>query len=251
MSNRVVLVTGATSGIGVEIARACSAQGASVAVTGRDSIRGKAVAAELGDSAEFVQLDVAQEASWKNALDRVGERFGGIDVLVNNAGVMTPGGVEDTSLDLFQNTMMINAGGVLLGCQFAIADMLSRNGRGAIVNVLSTTALKTSAWTLSYGASKAAALSITKSVALHCAEQNYDIRCNAVLPGVVLTPMVESAVSATPDREAALAQLESQHPIGRMLDAQEVANAVIYLASDESTGVTGTYFAVDGGMTAA
>ena len=104
---------------------------------------------------------------------------------------------------------------------------------------------------MAYGASKAAALSLTKSVALHCAESNYNIRCNAVLPGVVMTPMVEGVVAAAPDREAALAQLASQHPIGRMLEGREVAAAVVYFASEESSGVTGAHFAVDGGMTAA
>ncbi|MEM1141960.1 MAG: SDR family oxidoreductase [Pseudomonadota bacterium] len=251
LANKTVLVTGATSGIGVEIARVCVEEGATVAVAGRNHQRGKAVAAELGPQAAFVPLDVSQEPSWQEAFDQLKQEFGRIDVLVNNAGIMAPGGIADTSVDGFQQTMMTNAGGVFLGCQYAIADMASRGARGSIVNVLSTTALKTSAWTLAYGASKAASLSLTKSVALHCAESGYDIRCNAVLPGVVMTPMVEGVVSTAPDREAALAQLSAQHPIGRMLEAREVAMAVMYFASDESSGVTGTHFAVDGGMTAA
>ncbi|MEM6300575.1 MAG: SDR family oxidoreductase [Pseudomonadota bacterium] len=251
LKDKVVLVTGATSGIGTDIARACAEQGGIVAVAGRDKNRGEAVARELGEPAVFIPLDVSNESAWTAAIDQLSKSFGGIDVLVNNAGVMTPSGVEDTSLDLFQQTMMINAGGVFLGCKHAIANMRSKDKGGSIVNVLSTTALKTSAWTMAYGASKAAALSLTKSVALHCAESNYNIRCNAVLPGVVMTPMVEGVVAAAPDREAALAQLASQHPIGRMLEGREVAAAVVYFASEESSGVTGAHFAVDGGMTAA
>ena len=251
LANKTVLVTGATSGIGAEVARVCAEEGAKVAVAGRNHHRGEAIAAELGPQAMFVPLDVSRESSWQAAFGQLKQDFGDVDVLVNNAGIMTPGGVADTSVATFQQTMMTNAGGVFLGCQYAIAHMVSRGARGSIINVLSTTAVKTSAWTLAYGASKAASLSIAKSVALHCAESGYDIRCNAVLPGVVMTPMVEGVVSAAPDREAALAQLATQHPIGRMLEAREVARAVVYFASDESSGVTGTHFAVDGGMTAA
>ena len=172
-------------------------------------------------------------------------------MLVNNAGVMTPCDVENTSLDLFQHTMSTNAGGLFLGCKLALAQMKEQGTPASLVNVLSTTALKTSAWTLAYGASKAASLSMTKSIALHCAEMGYDIRCNAVLPGVVMTPMVEGVLNADPDREAALANLTESHPIGRLIEGREVANAVLYYASSESSGVTGSHFSVDGGQTAA
>lgn len=251
LENKRVLVTGATSGIGVDIARRCAEEGARVAVAGRNRERGEAVVADIGGQAFFVPLDVSSEASWGEALSSVVAELGGLDVLVNNAGVMTPCDVENTSLELFRDTLMTNAGGVFLGCRTAIAQMKSQGSPCSLVNVLSTTALKTSAWTMAYGGSKAAALSITRSIALHCAEQGYEIRCNAVLPGVVMTPMVENVLAAAPDRDAALAGLTASHPIGRLLTGTEVANAVIYYASDESSGVTGSHFAVDGGLTAA
>ncbi|MGV6808148.1 MAG: SDR family oxidoreductase [bacterium] len=250
LSNKVVLVTGATSGIGIDIARRCVEEGAKVAAAGRNAERGEAVAAELGDNAVFVQLDVSSEDSWQATMQKIVDTFGRLDVLVNNAGVMTPCDVENTSVDLFRDTIMTNAGGVFMGCKLAIAQMKTQNAPASLVNVLSTTALKTSAWTLAYGASKAAALSVTKSIALHCAQAGYDIRCNAVLPGVVMTPMVENVLNASPDREATLAALVADHPIGRLMTGTEVANAVIYYASEESSGVTGSHFAVDGGQTA-
>ena len=251
LQNKVVLVTGATSGIGTDIARRCVEEGAKVAIAGRSVERGEAVSAELGNNTIFVQLDVASEESWQQAIDLVVKKWGCLDVLVNNAGVMTPCDVENTSVDLFQQTVMTNAGGVFMGCKAAIGQMKKQNTSAALVNVLSTTALKTSAWTMAYGASKSAALSITKSIALHCAEQQYDIRCNAVLPGIVMTPMVENVISVSPDKEAALAALIASHPIGRLITGDEVANAVIYFACEESVGVTGSHFAVDGGLTAA
>ena len=251
LTDKVVLVTGATSGIGVDIAQRCIEEGAFVGVAGRSAERGEAVAEKLGDRAHFIALDVVSENSWQEAIDRVVDCFGRLDVLVNNAGVMTPCDVENTSLDLFQHTMSTNAGGLFLGCKLALAQMKEQGTPASLVNVLSTTALKTSAWTLAYGASKAASLSMTKSIALHCAEMGYDIRCNAVLPGVVMTPMVEGVLNAAPDREAALANLTESHPIGRLIEGREVANAVLYYASSESSGVTGSQLSVGGGQPAA
>jgi len=255
LADKVVLVTGGTSGIGVDIARRCLEEGARVAVAGRNQDRGQAVANSLGGDAldgkvMFVSLDVSNEQSWINAISAVVECFGGLDVLVNNAGVMTPCDVENTSFELFQNTIMTNAGGVFLGCKHAIEQMKTQGKPASLVNVLSTTALKTSAWTMAYGASKSAALSITKSVALSCAENKYSIRCNAVLPGVVMTPMVENLLAMSADADAQLAGLLASQPMGRLVEGEEVANAVIYFASEESSGVTGAHFAVDCGMTA-
>lgn len=250
LAEKVVMVTGATTGIGVDIARRALHEGGQVIVTGRENSGGGAVADALGPRAVFIELDVDEEQSWARAMSAVTDRFGGLDVLVNNAGIMEPNSIESITLGQFESIMRTNAGGIVLGSRAAIAVMKTSQRACSIVNVLSTTALKTSAWTLAYGASKAAALSLTRSIALHCAEQHYSIRCNAVLPGVVMTPMVESLLDGAEDREQALAALTATHPIGRLVETKEVANAVVYLASDDASGVTGTEFAVDGGMTA-
>ena len=251
LSEKVVLVTGATSGIGIDIARRCVEEGAFVYAAGRNRERGEAVAVELGAQAEFLQLDVSLEDSWEKAMGHVIDTSGRLDVLVNNAGILLTRDVESTEIDQFQQILMNNAGGVFLGCKHAIAVMKKQQSPASLVNVLSTTALKTSAWTMAYGASKAASLSITKSIALYCAEQGYPIRCNALLPGVVMTPMVEEMLKESPDPEATISALIASHPIGRAVEGKEVANAVIYFASEESSGVTGAHFAVDGGQTAA
>jgi NAD(P)-dependent dehydrogenase (short-subunit alcohol dehydrogenase family) len=128
---------------------------------------------------------------------------------------------------------------------------MKTNARGAvIVNVASANAVKAQSWTSVYAASKAAVLSLTRTTALHCAEQRYPIRVNAVLPGIVLTPMVERILDAAPDRAAALAGLESFHPIGRLLAPAEIASVVVFLSSPAASGITGAGIAVDGGMTA-
>jgi len=251
LENKIVFVTGATSGIGIDIARRCMEEGASrVYVAGRNAQRGEQVVTDLGERARFVSLDVASEDSWISAIDCVIDESGHLDVLVNNAGILTSRNVENTELSLFERLVMTNAGGVFLGCKHAIKVMKAKEAPSSIVNVLSTTALKTSAWTMAYGASKAAALSLNKSIALHLAEQQYPIRCNAVLPGVVKTPMLEDMLADSEDPEGTLAAIVASHPIGRLLEGEEIANAVIYFASDESSGVTGTHFSVDGGQTA-
>lgn len=249
LQGRLAIVTGGTSGIGADIARAMTAEGAAVIVTGRNEARGLALARELGDSAHFVAHDVAEETSWARVMVKAAS-LGDLDILVNCAGVMTPVDIEQTSYNLWLDTMRINAGGVFLGCKAAIAAMKAHGRPSSIVNVGSTTALKTAQWVFAYGASKAAALSMTRSIALHCAQSGYRIRCNAVLPGVVETPMLAPILEGSPDRAAAIEQLKSLHPIGRLLTGQEVANAVLYFASEASSGVTGTHICVDGGQTA-
>ena len=149
LSDKVVMVTGATSGIGTDIARRMAAEGARVGVCGRNVERGQEIAAEIGDAATFISLDVANEDSWASAVDAVVKEFGALSVLVNNAGIMTPASVENTTTELFQSIYMTNAGGVFYGCKQAIAKMKASGMPCSLVNVLSTTALKTSA--LDYG----------------------------------------------------------------------------------------------------
>ncbi|MGV6806391.1 MAG: SDR family NAD(P)-dependent oxidoreductase [bacterium] len=252
LENKVVLVTGATSGIGITIAQCCAAQGAYVAVAGRNAERGTAVVEGIGERSLFVQLDVTDPSSWQQAIATVVEWQGRLDVLVNNAGVMSSTNIESTDLDAYRWMMDANVASVQLGCQLAIAQMKSQDTPASLVNVLSTTSIRTSAWTLNYGASKAAALSMTKSIAAYLAEQRYAIRCNAVLPGIVRTPLLDALLPpglTDEEKQAALAKMAEERPLGRFIEPEEVAYAVVYLASEESSGVTGAHFSVDGAAT--
>ncbi len=251
LADKVVLITGATSGIGADIARRFAEEGAVVLLSGRSEERGAALQRELGERAEFLRQDIAEEADWQRVMATIRQRWGRLDALVNCAGVMLPGDIENCDYDTFQSTLRTNAGGVFLGCKYAIELMKDNPDGAALVNVASTTALKPAPWVTAYAASKAAILSLTRSIALHCAGAGYTIRCNAVLPGVVRTPMLEPLLAAAGDPEAALAELAATHPIGRLVEGREVAEAVLYYASERSSGVTGSHLAVDGGQTAA
>lgn len=246
---RVALVTGGTSGIGAQIARSLVADGASVLLTGRNAERGEALCRELGAGAHFAFHDVAEEQSWAEVIAKVAD-LGELDVLVNCAGIMIPADIENTSQALWMDIFRTNAGGTFLGCKAAIEVMKAHGKPSSIINVGSTTALKTAPWVFAYGASKAAIMSMTRSIALHCAQARYPIRCNAVLPGVVETPMLDPILGGAANKASALEALKALHPIGRLVTSQEVANAVLYLASEESTGVTGIHICVDGGQTA-
>lgn len=170
--------------------------------------------------AHFAAHDAAEEASWNEVMAEA-SRLGDLDILVNCAGVMVPVDIEHTDHALWLETMRINAGGCFLGSKAAIGIMKSHGKPSSIVNVGSTTALKTAAWVFAYGASKAAALSMTRSMALHCAQAGYAIRCNAVLPAVVDTPMLDPILGSSRSKES-MAQLKALHPIGRLVTAEEV-----------------------------
>jgi NAD(P)-dependent dehydrogenase (short-subunit alcohol dehydrogenase family) len=249
-AGQFVLVTGGASGIGAKCAERFLQEGARVVIA--DLAPEAAIGFEgyEGTRLRLCRHDVSSEASWRQLLGEMAETWGVPDVLVNSAGIMQPGDIETTPYQAFEKAMDVNAGGVFLGCQNVVKAMRAVLKRGAIVNVASTTALKPAQWVVAYSASKAAVVSLTRTVALHCARSGSGIRCNAVLPGAVMTPMVGRLIDAAPDRDAALAALEFDHPIGRLVETVEVAAMVAYLASSEAAGITGASMVVDGGLTA-
>ncbi len=247
-ANKVVLVTGAASGIGAAVAEAFLGQGARVVaadIAGFDTRF-----AGWGDSLRTVALDVASESAWQGTIAEVMRREGRLDVLVNVAGILAAGGIDTVTPEALMRTLDVNTKGVFIGCREAIAVMKSSAAETAIINVASANAVKAQSWTSAYAASKAAVVSLTRTTALHCAEQRYAIRVNAILPGIVLTPMVERILATSPDPAAALAGLKVYHPTGRLLDPKEIASVAVFLASSGASGITGASIAVDCGMTA-
>jgi NAD(P)-dependent dehydrogenase (short-subunit alcohol dehydrogenase family) len=249
LAGKRAVVTGGASGLGLAIARAFVAEGGRVALADIAEEAGRRAAMELGSATLFLAHDVADEASWARVLDAAAAGLGGIDTLVNNAGIAPSGNVEKTSLAEWRRVHAVNLDGVFLGCRGALPHLRAAGG-GAIVNMSSVAGMIGTPTLAAYGSSKAAVRQLTKSVALHCAHRKDAIRCNSIHPVFAATPMVEAMVAGARDPVAARAALAAQVPLGRLAQAEEVAAMAVYLASEEARFVTGAEFVIDGGLTA-
>ena len=251
LDGKVALLTGATSGIGVAIAEAGAAAGAVQMLSGRSEERGRAVCRrveESGGQAAFLAGDLAEPALAERLVAATLERFGRIDILVNNAGMLFRGTIDRCTDEEWHRTMAVNLHAVFYLSRAAVRAM-KRQGGGAIVNIASDWGLVGGPNALAYCASKGAVVQITKSMALDHAKDG--IRVNAVCPGDTATPMLDSAIALRGvDREEGLKQLGAAVPMGRVATPEEIAKAVIFLASDDASYITGATLAVDGGHTA-
>lgn len=253
LTGKIALISGAASGIGAACARRFVEEGARVVLADIQLDKGEALAQSLGEAAHFVQLDVTSEAAWRGAIAAAQSKFGALTTVVNSAGISVPASIEDETLEGFRRTMGINLDGVFLGCKHGVAALKGGKG-GSIVNLASTLGVRAGAIFPAYAASKGAVRLLTRSVALHCAAEGYDIRCNAVLPGAIHTEMVEHYVvageAAGGSRDAVIEGFASAHPMRRLGRPDEAAAAVAFLASDESSFTTGSDLPVDGGFLA-
>jgi 3alpha(or 20beta)-hydroxysteroid dehydrogenase len=244
LSGKVAVITGASQGMGASHARCFVAQGAKVILGDVNEEDGAKLASELGQNALFVKQDVARKADWETIVKLGQERFGHINVLVNNAGII---GVLASTVDLteqeYQRICSINQTAVFLGMQAVIPGMLQIGG-GSIVNISSVAGMVAiyGSPNVAYVASKFAVRGMTKQVAVEYGERN--IRVNSVHPGYIKTPMMAAAT----DEKGG--EAVKQIPLKRMAESSEVSNLVIFLASDESSFITGTEHVIDGGMTA-
>jgi NAD(P)-dependent dehydrogenase (short-subunit alcohol dehydrogenase family) len=189
---------------------------------------------------------VTDPDQWEHASRFVEANFGRLDVMVNNAGIAIAANIETTSLADWRRTMAVNADGVFLGCQYAIALMKKSQG-GSIINISSIDGIIGEADAAAYCASKGAVRALSKAVAVHCAEQKYGIRCNSIHPGYVWTPQTEKFLADVGLLEQEKAKALKRHPIGFLGEPRDIAYMVLYLASDESRFVTGSEMVVDGG----
>lgn len=253
LDHKVALVTGAARGIGAAIAQAFVAEGAFVVVSDIDETVGRATAERLG--AAWLRLDVREELGWIGAMARVLDSHGRLDVLVNNAGItgLEPGAAHDpehVALADWQSVMRTNLDGVFLGCKHALRAMRRGTEAGSIINIASRSGRVGVPAAAAYAASKAAVVNHTRSVALYCAEQRLPVRCNAILPAAVLTPMWEPMLGQGPDRAARMAAMVADTPLRRFGEPAEVAALAVLLASDECLYMTGSELPVDGGLMA-
>ena len=255
LTGRVALVTGGARGLGAAAAKALAAEGARVVVS--DVSDGAETAAAIGGA--YVQHDVTSEDDWIGVVAFAKETFGGLDILVNNAGIFWMKPLAMETLESFRRMQQVNVEGVFLGLKHAIPAIAERGaqweGGGAVVNLSSVAGIVGAPNTLAYNASKGAVRLMTKAAALECARNGQKVRVNSVHPGSIDTPMMDEAakvLSKTTGEggNAIRDRFASFHPLGRMGRDTDIANAVVFLASDKAAFMTGSELVVDGGMTA-
>ena len=249
MQGKTALVTGAAEGLGLAVALRFAAEGARVILTDIQAEKVHAVAARIGDRAIAFVHDVSSEADWKRVLSDSIARMGGFDTLVNNAAISERGDIEHTGFAHWERTRSINLDSVFLGCNLSL-PILRECGPASIINVSSALAVKAHVEMPAYSAAKAGVEQMTRSMALYCARSGYAIRCNLVRPGSIMTPMQERVLAARGGaRDEQFQKTLAAHPMGRIATPDEIANAILFLASDEASFITGACIAVDGGLT--
>ena len=251
VEGKVALVTGGASGLGRAAVAMLAREGARVVVADINAAGAEQVAKDViaaGGAAAALALDVTDEQQWQDAVAGTVERFGGLNVLVNSAGIAINRTVEDTTLEEWRRVHAIDLDGVFLGCKHAIQAMAASGG-GSIVNISSISGIIAGHNLAAYNSAKAGVRHLSKSVALHCARKGYNIRCNSVHPAFVDTPILDD-VLIRHGREAGMEKLSRQIPLGRVGQPDDIAYAILYLASDESSFMTGAEMVLDGGISA-
>ena len=249
LQGKTALITGAARGIGAAIATVFVNEGASVIVTDISTDAGQSFADSIG--AQFIPLDVSCESDWLALQDKVPQ----VDVVVNNAGVtgfegeLVAHDPENATLEDWRSVHAVNLDGTFLGCRYAIRAM-KESKRGSIINISSRSGMVGIPAAAAYASSKAAVRNHTKSVALYCAQQGWDIRCNSIHPAAILTPMWEPMLGSGEEREANMTAMVADTPQKRFGQPEEVAALALMLASDEARYVTGSELTIDGGLLA-
>jgi 3(or 17)beta-hydroxysteroid dehydrogenase len=248
VSGKVALITGAASGLGKADATLLHREGAQVFITDINETAGQELAMALNslrpDSAQFMTHDVCSELRWQEVFVEIRRRFGGLHVLVNNAGMVAVGTPESATLEQFQTHLRVMADSVFLACKYGI-PLMKDSGGGSIINMCSTATHLGYPVFYAYGAAKGAVRSMTKAIAVHCQMSHYNIRCNSIHAGAIETPMV---VKATQELGMQMSMYD-QTPVG-LGRPTDVANLVLYLASDESRFVNASEIMIDNGLVA-
>ena len=252
VKNKVALITGGASGLGLASGKLLLEEGARVIFTDinrleLDNIRDQ-IDSKFIDLYSTKLLDVTNEENWKRVLTDCEEELGSLNILLNSAGITLGADIVSTSFDVWKKVHEVNLDGVFLGCKYALPYM-SKNGLGSIINLSSISGIVAGWNTAAYNSSKAAVRHLTKSIALYCGKKEIDIRCNSIHPAFVDTPILDPMKKVF-GKEEAIKKLARQIPINRIGEPSDVANAVLYLASDESKFMTGSEIVLDGGLSA-
>lgn len=254
LKDKIALITGSARGIGQATAELFHKEGAIVILSDIMDEEGKSIAKKLKTNAEYLHLDVGDEENWLTVADYITKKYGRFDILINNAGITGflessgPWDAENSDLKSWDEVHRVNSTGVMLGCKYAIRLMKEKGG--SIVNISSRSGVVGIPGAVAYASSKAAVRNHTKSVALHCAENGYKIRCNSVHPAAIMTPMWDAMLGEGEQRQQIIEEIEFGIPMGHFGEPIDVAYGILYLASDESKYVTGIELTIDGGILA-
>jgi 3(or 17)beta-hydroxysteroid dehydrogenase len=249
MEGKVAIVTGGAMGLGEADSRALAREGARVVVTDVNRERGAAVAKSIG--AEYVFHDVTNEAQWTQLIADVVKKYGALHVLVNNAGIVEPGNIETQTYDEYKRQMAVSADGTFLGCKYAV-PAIAKSGGGSIINMASIASKRGVHNVAAYCAAKGAVEALSRAVAVHCLIEKNNVRCNSIHPGSIDTPMVRGigaklVAAGLVNTQTPNTPPPAQQRLGEPLD---IANLVLFLASDESKFISGQEFVPDGGISA-
>ena len=252
VKGKVAIVTGAASGLGFAAAQMLLNEGAKVILTDINNdvlnTMDKRLSAFSSSQFKTYHHDVSSEESWKEVIDQSELDFEGVNILINSAGISLGADIVSTDFEVWKKVHEVNLDSVFLGCKYA-TPIMSKYGLGSIINISSISGIVAGWNTAAYNSSKAGVRHLTKSVALYCAKKGYNIRCNSIHPAFVNTPILDPLKQAFGEDEA-VKKLARQIPINRIGDPEDVAFAILYLASDESKYVTGTEIVLDGGLSA-
>ena len=246
LKNKVAFITGGAQGLGKEMAKSMIKEGARVIISDINEETLEETAKEL--SCDHIVLDVTNKDQWQMVVTKIKDDIGSLNILVNNAGMGGGGDVESTDIELWDLVHKVNLDSVFLGCKYAL-PLMRDSGNGSIINISSMSGIVASHNTSAYNSSKAAVRHLSKSVALHCAKSTNLVRCNSLHPVFTRTAMMQSMIDSAPERNIEQ-KLIQQIPIRRLAEPIDIANAAVFLASDESSFITGTELIVDGGLSA-
>ena len=240
LAGKVAIITGASRGVGLADAQLMAAEGARVIMTDINSEAGEKAAAAIGDAAQFIKLDVSSEQGWKDLIATVEEKYGQLNILVNNAAILQVGPIDTETLEGWRRVQSINVEGIFLGIQNAL-PLMEKSGGGSIVNMSSSAALVGMPMFVAYSASKAAVRGITQSIAVHCHQTGNNVRCNSIHPDGIATDMVMEINADMPEMDGTKAMQAASY----MCMPQDVAKTVLFLASDDSANINGAAIPID------
>ena len=244
LQNKVAIITGGSKGLGEANARLFAKEGATVIITDIDEENGDKVAKDIGSNAVFYKHDVRDEKAWKSLIAQVVKDHGKLDILVNNAGVVEAGTIENQKTEDYRFVMAVSADGTFFGSKYAIETM-KETGGGSIINMASIASIQGAPNVLAYSAAKGAVEAMTRTIAAHCAVNKYGIRCNSIHPSAIMTPMVQGIREKISKAKIPITNETNIIESNKIGDPIDIANTVLFLASDESRFINGAQIRVD------